>query len=101
MVRFNQSQLMKPFIYLLPFLLIGCRSPTAELQHLPATNSSKQILSKEADTTLFAKSDTMVITSENRDTVRFGRQEYNEIVKYFPALYSDLPQPPDVSYYQS
>jgi len=92
---------MKLPIYLLPFLLIACQSPTTKPQDLPANDSSKQILSKEADTTLFAKSNTVVITSENRDTIRFGRQEFNEIVKYFPALYSDLPQPPDISYYQS
>jgi len=43
----------------------------------------------------------VIITSENRDSARFGREAFNEIVKYFPVLYSGLPQPPDVSYYQS
>ncbi len=65
-------------------------------------NSSCNTRQKEAKTDrtkYYTTGDTLTIYTENADTLKYSKQEFNEIVDSFPELYSGVVQHPDINYY--
>jgi hypothetical protein len=55
---------------------------------------------KKADNSkYYTTKDTLLIATENGDTLKFGKGEFNHIVDNHPELFSEYPQEPDQSYY--
>lgn len=92
---------MKTLISIVFFFLFGCNSQT------------KNIPSKQVDTTivknnlsidksqLYAKVDSIIIVSKHFDTIKYSKDEFNQIIDNFPSLYLPISVNPDISYAQS
>lgn len=92
---------MKTLISILFLFLFGCN------------NQTKNNPSKQVDTTivknnlsihkslLYAKGDSIIISSKHFDTIKYSKDEFNQIVDNFPSLYLSIPVNPDISYAQS
>lgn len=50
------------------------------------------------DSTLFTDKDSIVMVAEDRDTMVFTKEEFNDVVSAYPELYSEWPQHPDITY---
>ncbi|MEJ8818219.1 hypothetical protein [Lacibacter sp. H407] len=86
------------FILSLPFF--GCNSQT--------NNPSKQfdtiVVKNQASidkSQIYAKGDSVIISSKHFDTIKYSKEHFNQIVDNFPSLYSSIPVNPDISYAQS
>jgi len=94
------SNFMKTLTFIITLLLFGCNSQT------------NNIASKQVDTSVvkkatidksqfYAKGDSIIISSKHFDTIKYSKEEFNQIVDNFPSLYSSIPVNPDISYAQS
>ncbi len=50
------------------------------------------------DSALYTDKDSVVIATEDRDTMVFTKEEFNNIITGYPELYSEWPEPPDIAY---
>jgi hypothetical protein len=64
-------------------------------------DSSTYNFSESVDSSLFAKTDSVLIEFPDFDSVAYTRGEFNNIVVHFPELYSSLIYDPDIVYYGS
>jgi hypothetical protein len=71
-------------------------------------NSDKQVFGDSLDnkaanvsidkSRFYTNKDTLIITTQNQDTLKYGMDDFNEIVDNFPALYSQYPMDPDLTF---
>lgn len=93
---------MRSFIAgVITLCILGCKSPVSESKPAARTDTVRQVVEPRKksliDSTLYISKDSIIIESELGNAV-YSKQEFNDIVTYFPALYSDPPSHPDVSY---
>jgi hypothetical protein len=90
-----------PMIFIVVFIFSSCNNQTR-------TNPSKQfdttvisnLLSVEKSE-FYARSDSVIISSKHFDTLKYSKEEFNQIIDNFPSLYLSIPVNPDLSYAQS
>ncbi|RXK62429.1 hypothetical protein ESA94_05320 [Lacibacter luteus] len=86
---------------LVVFFLSGCNT---NIDEKSAAGKSNIVITKSSkvDTSgLYAKSDSVIISSIHFDTIRYTKDEFNLIVDNFPSLHSHIPVHPDIAYAQS
>ncbi len=92
---------MKGIIYISVLVIFGCKHPNTV--HIIKSNEiiieNKKDLS--IDSSLYTNKDSVVITTENLDTLIYSKKMFNDIVTYFPELYNDRIENPDISYFKS
>ena len=92
---------MKTLYYILLLTVLGCNGPTRQLDNkTPANTSSHVIESSRIDkSAYYTTKDTLLITTETGDALKYSKKEYNDIVDTHPELYSDNVQDPDATYH--
>lgn len=106
--------LMKFLIYIPVLLFWSCKNANtkndAELINIkdsvkavPATNNKRDTLLRSRDDRIkyHALKDSVVIYCANKDTLRYSKQEFNDIVDNFPELTDSRTQSPDDTYGKS
>jgi hypothetical protein len=93
---------MKPLFYISLFLTLSCRyqaKQTDEARHIDTANNVTSI--NETDKSkYYTTKDTLIITTETADTLKYSKDEFNEIVEKFPELLNiEYVQNPDLIYY--
>lgn len=97
---------MRTIFYLSIVLLISCNRKQPNEEVKPTTASSIAITdtaielpkSKLERAKYHTDKDSVLISSTSRDTLRFSKEEFNDIVDNFPELTSMNPLPPDSAY---
>ncbi len=92
---------MKVFPVLIPLIFFGCHRPVKEsIDKLDTLHLSNPILSQDFTDKrkFYIKEDSLVITTQNNDTLKYTKAGFNEIVDNFPELYSKYPVNPDLTY---
>jgi hypothetical protein len=100
---------MKVVFPLIALLFIGCKNKTTQKDNLyakdtAAINFTKNVFQhyhKEERKKYHAIKDTVFIYSENKDTLVFSRNDFNDIVDYFPELYDDSTISADATFAKS
>lgn len=89
------------FLLFFVFYLSACKFKS-NVPLLGASNdSSTYVFGKSVDSSLFAKTDGVLIGFPGFDSVTYSRGEFNDIIVHFPELYSSLIYDPDIVYYGS
>lgn len=83
--------------------LLACKNTVKEARPTKGTDTVatviKQLSSHSTiDSTLYTDKDSIVMVAEDRDTMVFSKEEFNDIVSAYPELYSEWPQDPDITY---
>lgn len=98
---------MKTIFYITTtILLFGCNRKEPNKELIPITDNKSSLtdtaieLSKsKSERAKYCKDkDSVYISSTSRDTLRFSKDEFNDIVDNFPELTSKNPLPPDSAY---
>jgi hypothetical protein len=92
---------MKLLISILLFFLLACGRQTANNPSTQVDASIGKGLTSIDKARHYATADTIIIASKYFDTIRYSKEEFNQIVDNFPSLHASDPVDPDISYAQS
>ncbi|MGX7666750.1 hypothetical protein [Flavobacterium pedocola] len=88
---------MKNIIYIVLLATLGCKNQTNQSEEtIPEANTEE---TSSASKKYYTTKDTLLIVSENGDTLKYGKDEFNAIVDNHPELYSEYTQEPNQLYY--
>ncbi len=92
---------MKPILYLLLFLFLGCNNRQEQTVTGNSNDTSiiKESSRKKYKSNDFIKSDSLTIITDLGDTLIYERSQINKILKENPELLNDNTQNPDQNYY--
>lgn len=91
---------MKTLYYIPLLTVLSCNSPTKQADTKPPSATSISTQSARSDKSkYYTTKDTLLITTETGDTLKYSKEEFNAIVDNHPELYSDNTQHPDAIYY--
>ena len=62
-------------------------------------NVEEDTSGKNPDSRFYTKLDTVAITTENDDTIKYSKKQFNELIDKHPEFVSDLPENPDRLYF--
>lgn len=100
--HFNVSGiLVKTLYYILLLTALSCNSPTKR-EDTKADSDTSIHSSQTAQVNkskYYTTKDTLLITTETGDTLKYSKEEFNTIIDNHPELYSDSRQDPDPTYY--
>jgi hypothetical protein len=94
---------MKPLL-LFALILAGCKQTTQNVldKQLSGDSSTFTIATTITDKSKFyANQDTLIITTQNQDTFKYSKDDFNAIIDNFPELYSKYPNNPDITFHCS
>lgn len=94
---------MKFYYFFLILLFIACNN---NRQPATVTDTTKTTATDTAaqkrKQSLYAKDDTVTIISESGyDTLRYAKNDFNDIIDYFPELHEEIPDHPGIAYVKS
>lgn len=94
---------MKNILYILLLISYGCNNQAKNIDKTDNAYTAKQSLAthKKYNSKFYVTKDTLLIVSEDSDTLNYSKDEFNKIVDNHPELFKDYPQDPDFSYYCS
>lgn len=98
------SNFMKTLLLATILILTACQETTKRnlVKENKADNTVKTISKDTVDKAKFyTEEDTLIIATLNQDTLKYSQSDFNEIVDYFPALYSKYPHDPDQTFRSS
>ncbi len=92
---------MKIPFCIVSLIIMGCnsQSKTEASNHTDTSVIKNQSLVDKYQ--LYAKADSIIISSNHFDTLKYSKEEFNQIIDNFPSLYLSIPVSPDISYAQS
>ena len=95
---------MKALLYISFFATLGCKNQTnqaSKTQHIDTT-TNVSTTNKIDKSKYYTTKDTLIITTETGDTLKYSEKEFNEIVDKHPELLNiDYVQNPDLIYHCS
>jgi hypothetical protein len=93
---------MKTLFYISILAVLSCSSPTKQSDtKSPADSPSRVMGTKQINkTAYYTTKDTLLITTETGDTLKYSKKEFNYFVDTHPELYTDNVQDPDPTYYR-
>lgn len=95
---------MKTLLYITLILTFGCKHQTKQTDKATHTTTANNVVSidKRDKSKYYTTKDTLTITTETADTLKYSKDEFNEIVDNFPELLNiEYVQNPDLIYYCS
>jgi hypothetical protein len=92
---------MKNLIFTATIYLFGCNNATKNSSSNHVDTSIVKTNPTNKKFQLYTKLDTVIISSRHFDTIKYSREEFNQIIDNFPSLYLSIPVNPDISYAQS
>ncbi|MDF2193448.1 hypothetical protein [Paraflavitalea sp. CAU 1676] len=98
---------MKPLIYLTPLLFFSCAQPQTNDKTIPNADTAQkaqeviiELPEKKTERTKYhTDKDTVYISSQAKETLKYSKEEFNDIVDNFPELTSMNTKNPDTAYY--
>jgi hypothetical protein len=94
------GNLVKTLYYIPLLTVLSCSSPTKQADTKSHSDTSISTQPTQADKSkYYTTKDTLLITTETGDTLKYNKEEFNTIVDNHPELYSDNTQDPDATYY--
>jgi hypothetical protein len=97
---------MKTLIYISTFLFLGCSQRQTNDKNTSNSDTSKKLTEAKIElpqnkfdrARYHTDKDTVYIFSQSKDTLKFSKEEFNDIVDNFPELTSLNTQNPDTAY---
>ncbi len=92
---------MKLLLPLTLFVALACTQQPKHSVEVKQENTIAQVepTSKTDHSKYHTAKDTLMFVTEQGDTVKYGKEEFNDIVDKHPELTDDHPQDPDPTYY--
>lgn len=92
---------MKTLLYISIFGLLSCKNRTqhSDIKQTIDSNPKVEISNKIDNLKYYTTADTLIIANEIGDTLKYGKDKFNEIIKNHPELVSDNIQNPDQVYH--
>lgn len=91
------GNIMKNILYLIFILTISCNSSTKQTD-LKTIDTTKAYIKELDKSKFYTAKDTLIITTETNDTLKFSKEHFNEIIDRNSELYDDAVQDPDLTY---
>lgn len=91
------------FHYFFIILLAACthKKEASTVNHI-ADASAIDTTAQRKNQSLYTTADTVTILSESGyDTLRYSKNDFNEIIDYFPELHEEIPDQPDIAFAKS
>jgi hypothetical protein len=94
---------MKLLSYIPLLIFLSCSSPSKKTDpKIDPDGTSHSDPVKQVDkSNYYTTKDSLLITTETNETIKYSNDEFNKIIDTHPELYSDNMQDPDLSYYCS
>ncbi len=99
---------MKLLAFLSILFFCACKNSTTTNSVPPITDTviARDTIVANTDSKIdkekfYTNKDTIIISTLNNDTVKYSEKDFNDIVDNFPALYSNYPDPPDITFQSS
>lgn len=93
---------MKKKLYILIILIVflSCNNPHKKVENTIVADTDIKI--EEADNSkYYTQQDTIVISFETGDTLKYSKNDFNKIVDRHPEFFEDYPNNPDQAYFNS
>ena len=92
---------MKYLLYILILTTLSCNNQEKKTEKTININSLDQVSTthKSKNSEYYTLKDTVLITTERNDTLRFSKNEYNRIIDKHPEFFQEYPENPDQLYY--
>ncbi len=87
---------MKLIALILSIGLLSCNNQTKQTDEVDKTKSSKT-----APSQYYTRQDTISISTEIGDTLKYAKSEYNDIINKHPEFFKDYPENPDQAYFNA
>jgi hypothetical protein len=90
-------------IGLVTLCLLACKNTMKQPRPVISADTLATVVDQQSsysriDSALYTDKDSVVIATEGRDTMVFTKEEFNNIITGYPELYSEWPEPPDITY---
>lgn len=97
------ANFMKILIYILTLVFLSCNNQADKSGNMPLNNTTDktETYNKVDNSKYYTSVDTLVIATEIGNTLKYGKQEFNEIIDKHPELVGENIQNPDQLYYCS
>lgn len=92
---------MKIIISILVLFLSGCDCRVKSSTSTQVDSNGGKNISTSDRSQFYAKDDSIFISSKHFETIRYSKEDFDQIVDHFPSLYLSTPVHPDISYAQS
>jgi hypothetical protein len=100
-LKIVRSNFMKNMLYILILTTLSCNNQTKQTDKTINSDTTKQITTnqKSDNSKYYTTKDTLLITTETGDTLKYTKDEFNKIVDNQSELLNDIPLDPDLAYY--
>ncbi|WP_031457362.1 hypothetical protein [Flavobacterium chungangense] len=91
---------MRQFILILIFIFgfLSCKNQPKQVEKI--TNAKrKTAIKKNINSNYYTQKDTILITTEIGDTLKYTKSDFNKIINEHPELIQEFPTNPDILYY--
>jgi hypothetical protein len=91
---------MKSLLYIFSLTIVSCNNQARESDKITITDTQQVSTSQKTDNSkYFTKQDTLIITTEIGETLKYSKDDFNKIVDNHSEFFGDYPQEPDQAYY--
>ena len=89
---------MKSILCILILMSLGCSNQAKQVNDASATDSTNKVFSKNDNSKYYTTKDSIHI-SDQRETVTYNKEAFNQLVDEHPEFFKDFPEDPDLLYY--
>lgn len=91
---------MKKKLYILTIILggLGCKNQPKQVDKTHVANTDTQI-ERVDNSKYYTKQDTVLIPTENGDTLKYAKVEFNDIIDKHTEFFEEYPDNPDQAYF--
>ena len=90
---------MMNLLYILLLMSLSCTNRATQTDNATGTDSTKNILNKTGNSKYYATKDSIIIFTESWDSLKYSKEEFNELIDEHPEFFYDFPISPDLLYY--
>ncbi len=98
--NFKTTVRYKIYILIITIELFGCNNPPIRIDKTDITNA-KTKTSKVGNAKYHTGLDTILITNEIGDTLKYAKTDFNNIVDKHSEFFEEYPQNPDLAYFKN
>lgn len=89
---------MKNLLCILILMSLGCSNQAKQVNNASTTDSTNKVFSKNDNSKYYTTKDCIQI-SNDRDTVTYTKEAFNQLIDEHPEFFNTVPEHPDLLYY--
>lgn len=94
---------MRNILLLLILTTLSCTNQPKKTENKPIKNTTENVVKKQEteNSKYYTKKDTILIGTETGDTLKYAKEDFNNIVDKHPELFKEYPSNPDQLYFNN